>query len=176
MHGASDESGQETEGSSAATVSMARIAKELGVPAGIIGKMVVTPPEQMVWLTPDELRSMGVTMTGKPSQLPSAPAVASQLPPEIKPSSRSTASEGKPLPTWAKLLDNALELSKQQHDGKADFARVCQPELKICINGLSFITNDGTKMILKVTEDMNGKMLRREVCNFNDYGSRAIFS
>jgi hypothetical protein len=105
VHGASDENGQETEGSGAATVSMARIAKELGVPAGIIGKMVVTPPEQMVWLTPDELRLMGVTMTGKPSQLPSVPPVASQLPPEIKPSSRSTASEGKPLPTWAKLLE-----------------------------------------------------------------------
>jgi hypothetical protein len=58
VHGASDENGQETEGSGAATVSMARIAKELGVPPGIIGKMVVTPPEQMVWLTPDELRSM----------------------------------------------------------------------------------------------------------------------
>ena len=25
-------------------------------------------------------------------------------------------------------------------------------------------------MILKVTEDMNGKMLRREICSFNNYG------
>jgi hypothetical protein len=170
VHGASDENGQETDGSGAATVSMARVAKELGVPAGIIGKMVVTPPEQMVWLSSDELRSMGVTMTGKPSQLPAAPPVASQLPSELKPSSRSTASESKPQPTWANLLDGALELSKQQHDGTADFARVCQPELKICNNGLSFAAKDGTKMILKVTEDMNGKMLRREICSFNNYG------
>src|ERR1700733_8615858 len=38
VHGASDLSGRETEGSGAATVSMARIAKELGVPAAIIGR------------------------------------------------------------------------------------------------------------------------------------------
>jgi hypothetical protein len=170
VHGASDENGQETDGSSAVTVSMARVLKELGVPAGILGKMVVTPPEQMVWLTPDELRSMGVTMTGKPSQLPPTPPVTSQLPSELKPDSRSSASESKPLPTWAKLLDSALDLSKQQHDGTPDFARVCQPELAVCINALSFATKDGTKMILKVTEDMNGKTLRREICSFNDYG------
>jgi len=69
VHGASGENGRETAGSGAATVTMARIVKEMGVPASIIGKMVVTPPEQMVWLTPDELRSMGATMTGKPAQV-----------------------------------------------------------------------------------------------------------
>jgi hypothetical protein len=34
---------------------MARIVKELGVPPSIIGKMVVTPPSDMVWLNPDDL-------------------------------------------------------------------------------------------------------------------------
>lgn len=40
VHGASDKSGQETVQSGAATVSMARVAKELGVPPSIIGRMV----------------------------------------------------------------------------------------------------------------------------------------
>jgi len=31
---------------------MARIVKELGVPEGIVGKMVVTRPDDMVWLGP----------------------------------------------------------------------------------------------------------------------------
>jgi hypothetical protein len=41
IHGASDERGRETVQSNAATVGMARAVKDLGVPANIIGKMVV---------------------------------------------------------------------------------------------------------------------------------------
>ena len=51
VHGASDKQGEETVVSSAATVSMARAAKDLGVPAAIIGRMVVTSPNEMVWLS-----------------------------------------------------------------------------------------------------------------------------
>ena len=58
VHGASDGSGRETIGSGAATVSMARTLKDLGVPEAIIGKMVVTPPDEMVWLSIDGLRSI----------------------------------------------------------------------------------------------------------------------
>lgn len=68
VHGASDENGAETVQSGAATVSMARIAKELGVPPAIIGRMVVTSPSDMVWLSPADLQSMGTSMVGKPSQ------------------------------------------------------------------------------------------------------------
>jgi hypothetical protein len=67
VHGASDEKGEESAASGAATVSMARAANELGVPAAIVGRMVVTPPNEMVWLTPQDLQSMGTTMVGKPS-------------------------------------------------------------------------------------------------------------
>jgi hypothetical protein len=42
VHGASEKNGQETEGSNSATVAMAKIVKELRVPADIIGRMVVT--------------------------------------------------------------------------------------------------------------------------------------
>ena len=63
---------EETTASGAATVSMAKIAKELGVPPAIIGRMVVTSPQDMVWLSPQELQSMGVTMMGRPSQRHSA--------------------------------------------------------------------------------------------------------
>jgi hypothetical protein len=68
VHGASDESGAETVQSGAATVSMARIAKDLGVPPAIIGRMVVTPPSEMVWLSPSDFQSMGTSMVGKPDQ------------------------------------------------------------------------------------------------------------
>ena len=69
VHGASNESGQETLQSNAVTMSMALIAEEFGVPSRIIEKMVATPPDKLAWLTPDDLRSMGTTMTGKPARL-----------------------------------------------------------------------------------------------------------
>src|SRR5262249_40059644 len=160
VHGVSDD-GQETTESGAATVAIARIAKELGVPSGIIGKMVVTPPDQMVWLTPDDLRSMGTTMTGKPVQLPTERPLTSELPSQWRPQEKSIASKDAPPPNWDKLLDRAIELSTQQHGGKPDIRRGCQPEFKACINALSFKMPDGTDMIMKVTEDMNGKMQKR---------------
>lgn len=63
VHGAADQAGEEV---GDATVSMARVAKELGVPSSIIGRMVVTPPSDMVWLSPQDLQSMGTTMVGQP--------------------------------------------------------------------------------------------------------------
>lgn len=169
VHGASDQNGLETAQSGAATVSMARTAQELGVPSSIIGKMVVTPPGEIAWLSPDELRSMGTTMIGNPAQLPDRQPSDSRLSSQLAPRDRATASQANP-PTWESLLDRAIELSKQQHGGTPDFERVCQPELKECINGLTFTAPDGTDMIMKVTEDMDGKRLSREVCSFNTSG------
>jgi hypothetical protein len=86
VHGAaSDRSQHETEQSRAATIIMARVVNEMGVPPGIIGQMVVTPPNQMVWLSPDDLRSMGTTMTGKAEQMPSANAAISRSPIDMTP-------------------------------------------------------------------------------------------
>jgi len=181
VHGASDEDGNESVQSGAATVSMARIAKELGVPSAIIGRMVVTPPNEMVWLAPQDLQSMGTTMVGKPSQtqstltspLSQVPPNPTQITPEtsskLNPIEQSAPTTNKPAATWGSILDRAIALSKDQNGGVAAFDRGCQPEFKVCINALSFKLKDGTDMIMKVTEDMSGKMLRREICTFNSY-------
>lgn len=174
VHGASDEHGRETAQSSAATISMARISQELGVPPSIIGKMVVTPPDEILWLTPDDLRSMGTTMVGERVQPPSGPAPDDHLSSEFTQPDRSRASQPKTseTPTWESLLHRATELSKKEHGGEPSFDRICQPELRECITGLSFTAPDGTYMIMKVTENMSGKTLRREVCTFNKkYGN-----
>jgi hypothetical protein len=73
VHGASDEAGNETVRSNAATISMARLVKDLGVPPGIIGQMVVTPPDRMVWLTPADLSTMGTIMTDGPREALNVP-------------------------------------------------------------------------------------------------------
>lgn len=51
--------GNETESSKAVTTDFARILAQLGVPSGIIGHLVETPPGQVYWLTPAELMAMG---------------------------------------------------------------------------------------------------------------------
>src|SRR4051812_25471268 len=126
VHGASDERGQETVQSGAATVTMARVVRELGVPSGIVGKMVVTPPTDMVWLTIDDLQSMNVTMLGKPMQSPPDQQVMDRLPQVITPKNQASAPPNSPL-TWDQFLAGAIEISKEQNNGKARFARSCQP-------------------------------------------------
>jgi hypothetical protein len=66
VHGASDKYGRITPRAAAATVSMARMVREFGVPPGIVEKLIVTGPDEIVWLSIDELRSMGAVITGRP--------------------------------------------------------------------------------------------------------------
>jgi hypothetical protein len=165
VHGASDASGQETTSANAATVSMAKIVRRLGVPTNIIGKMVVTPPSQMVWLTPDDLKSMGTSMLGKPEQLATESRQRpAQLPQDISPRTQATA----PTNTWSALVDKAISLSSSQNDGKVNSGRVCQPELKTCVNAIWFKIGE-KQMLLKVTRNLSDEIIKRELCELNSY-------
>ena len=162
VHGASDKSGRETPNSTAATVIMARVLKQLGVPPAIIGKMVTTPPSDMVWLSPDEMRSMGAVMTGKPDQTAPVATVTPQLPPE------EPTQATKPK-SWDDIVQGALALSRMQHGGKAKLTRSCQPELKVCTVAVHFKGKSDAAMIAKTTENAAGKVIAREVCVFNQF-------
>jgi hypothetical protein len=156
---------------------MARAAKDLGVPAAIIGRMVVTPPNEMVWLTPQDLLSMGTTMVGKPTQTvsPSATATADPAslprqtqrgdPMQLQPEAKSTKT-----PTWREYLDLTLKRSADQNNGTPRYTRGCQPELKTCYDAIMVVTNDGKVTAVKVVKDMNDKIISREICSFNDSG------
>jgi hypothetical protein len=177
VHGASDQAGNETTQSDAATVSMARIAKELGVPSSIIGRMVVTPPTEMVWLSPQELQSMGTTMVGKPAQTSASNLAGSG---QIVPQTPQQTAPGNPIdllpstrastpPSWDQFVDFAVNQSAQQNNGKPITARVCQPALKTCSNAVMYLAN-GTEIMVKVTRDLNDGIILREVCSFNGQG------
>ncbi|MDN4986573.1 ATP-dependent Clp protease proteolytic subunit [Bradyrhizobium sp. WYCCWR 13022] len=174
VHGASDKQGEETVASGAATVSMARAAKDLGVPAAIIGRMVVTPPSEMVWLTPQDLQSMGTTMVGKPSQTPISPTATADSsimpkqtqpgePTQLQPQTKSAAQT-----SWAEFLDKVIKRSADQNNGKPYYTRGCQPEFKTCYDAVSVVASDGKLSMVKVTKDMKDKIIRREICSFND--------
>jgi hypothetical protein len=176
VHGASDKQGDETIASGAATVSMARAAKELGVPAAVIGRMVVTPPSEMVWLSPQDLLSMGTTMVGKPIQTVSPTATATadptSLPQQTEPSAPTQlAPEPRTNKTsWNDFVDKAIKRSAAQNNGKPLYTRGCQPESKTCFDAIMAVNNDGKMTAVKVVKDMNDKIIVREVCTFNDSG------
>jgi len=67
VHGVADGHGGVSEETEAATRMMARIGNEFGVPPEITGKIIATPPDEIAWLTPDDLRQMGATMIGRPA-------------------------------------------------------------------------------------------------------------
>jgi hypothetical protein len=166
VHGASDAAGEETIQSNAATISMARIVKELGVPANVIGKMVVTPPDQILWLTIDDLRAMDVKFFGKPVQIQPDRQLESHLPQQLSP---NTEAKTAPVPTWDEFVKKVIATSSSQNNGHPKFIRLCQPELKTCVSGISYRTKDGDAFV-KTTEDLNGKIISREACQLNQFG------
>jgi hypothetical protein len=48
----------------AGTIAVARIIRELGVPEAIVGKLVLAGPDEVSWLSGDDLSSMGVLQLG----------------------------------------------------------------------------------------------------------------
>ena len=141
------------------------------MPPAIIGRMVVTPPAEMVWLSPSDLQSMGTSMVGKPAQisLGGNPAATPQVEPGQPVQIAPQAKASKEVPTWGDIFQKAVKRSSDQNGGKPQFARFCQPEQKVCIIGLSYTQSDGKDGFLKTVEDMDGKIITREVCSFNDF-------
>ena len=174
VHGASDKQGEETVLSGAATVSRARAAKDLGVPAAIIGRLVVTPPHEMVWLTLQDLQSMGTTMVGKPSQTPISPTATATSDPSVlpkqtqpgDPSQSQAQTRAASTPTWKEIVDLAFKRSAAQNNGKARNERGCQPEFKTCFEAVTYINTENKLASLKVTKDMKDNMIGREICSF----------
>jgi hypothetical protein len=60
-----DKSGQEAAGEIPPIV---RVVKELGLLDAIVEKMLNTHEGEIFWLSPDDLRAMGATLTGRPGQ------------------------------------------------------------------------------------------------------------
>jgi hypothetical protein len=156
VHKASDKDGRETMSSGVATESMAHFARELGVPSSIISRMVSTPSKQIVWLDSQDLKAMGVSLAGVPAQTR-----------RVATSGLSVQQASTSLSAWNVFIDNAAKLSADQNGGEPAVSRHCQPELNNCVLGLEYLLNDGRKGLAVVIQDVNGRTLRREACEFN---------
>jgi hypothetical protein len=82
---------------------------------------------------------------------------------------KGVASGGRKL-SWDEVTERGLQLSRQQHGGRPEAARFCDPELKVCNNGVVWRSSKGTKLFLRQAETMDGKPLEREVCELNSFG------
>ncbi len=56
VHGVADGNGEQSDGALAITTELAKIYAAYGVPASVIGRMVVTPPEAIAYLTGEEIK------------------------------------------------------------------------------------------------------------------------
>ncbi|WP_145145646.1 hypothetical protein [Roseomonas gilardii] len=76
-------SGEDTSAARAKTVEVAEFAARMGVPPAIIGKMVVTQPQDMAWLTREDLLSMAVQITPTivPRPVTPLPVASRPIPP-----------------------------------------------------------------------------------------------
>ncbi len=66
VHGAANKDGKQDADSMTATIVMAKILNMMHVPPSVIGKMVITPPEEMVWLKLPDMKEWDVHVTGMP--------------------------------------------------------------------------------------------------------------
>jgi hypothetical protein len=62
-----------------------------------------------------------------------------------------------------------MNVSAAQHNGKPAVRRDCQPEFKACNMWIEFTGENGKHMIVREAEDANGKLLDREICEFNQF-------
>jgi hypothetical protein len=158
VHGAADANGIQSGTAASATIVMARwAAKELGIPSDIIGKMVMTPPSDIIWLSNSELASMGAqirdrSQDGRLNRAPSDPeAFASQ--------------------EWPELLRSAVSLSRVQNGGVVRWNRFCSPNTGACELSVAFQRADGRSECVRTIQDRGGQTISRAYCTSEPSGN-----
>jgi hypothetical protein len=166
VHKASSTGGIETKQTNAATVLMAHLAKELGVPTSIVNRMMTTPPTQIAWLDPNDLRAMGVKTLINGAQVGRAVSESTETA-ALRVPSVSQTRQVINRPSWSEFVEKTRTLSAEQNQGSAVLRRLCKPEMKECVEALSYQLDDGRQVLVMSVEDATGAITRREVCESN---------
>jgi len=152
------DNGRETWWARAATADMADEMRKLGVPAPIIVRMRRTPNERVAWLSSDDLRSMGVRMTGRPSDAPLLLRAPTLEDIDRKPLS---------LPSWDEAIGLATSLSAQQNGGAGKVTHSCSTT-GICRSTVFYFNRNGDPSLLETARDKSGAVTARKACDFSD--------
>ena len=112
---------------------------------------------------------MGTSITGKPAQIAPDQSMASRPPMQLAPSAKAVVPQTPAPKKWSDVVDAAFAISREQNGGQPRTGRQCQPKLKVCTTAIFFTGKDGKQVMIKATEDMNGKHLSHEICSFNEF-------
>jgi hypothetical protein len=162
VHGAADANGIQSGTAASATIVMARwAAKELGIPSDIIGKMVMTPPSDIIWLSNTELASMGAqirdrSQDGRLNPTPSDPEAFA---------GRASSQQ------WPELLGSAVALSRVQNGGVIRSNRFCSPSTGACELSVAFQRADGRSEFVRTIQDRGGQTISRAFCTSEPSGN-----
>lgn|GEM_PF-4979821 len=133
VHSVSVNGGRQNTRTKAATVDFARIAKLNGAPDSVVGKLVTTAPEDIMFLSDTELRAMGVTFvddenTDQRQRMPQQDSSPADSRPQIDEQAQQAQQiYEEQNRTFAKYWNEKLALSKTQHNGRVAFERRCAP-------------------------------------------------
>jgi hypothetical protein len=154
------QNGKETDASVAATAENAKIIRELGVPPAIVDKLMQTPPDRVAWLTPGDLQSMNVAITGMLRRpVPLEPATRPVAPRRLTPFKPDGLS-------WSEYVAEASELSRRTF-GPTYLREACNLYTALCSRSFVFIDAEDVRTHVTADEDKSGNIVRREVCKSN---------
>jgi hypothetical protein len=128
VHSVSVEGGVQNTGTKATTVDFARFAKANGAPDSVVGKLVTTAPDDIMFLSDNELRAMGTTFiddenTDQRQKMPQPTDNGSQSTTGGDAQAQQVFEEQNR--TFAKYWNEKLALSKAQHNGRVAYERRC---------------------------------------------------
>lgn len=190
VHSAHDGQGHETPDTAAATIDMTRYLSSIDVPKDIIGRLVTTKPNDMAWLTTDELVSMHFKPMppedGNSSQNPVqvTGSVQTAAPATTAPSTYPTPSTYQPrtanpypnvyqspqTPTisaseqaaWSKYTKWAYNTANEQNDGDITLKKFCNNE-GMCTYMQPYYEQSG-RYAIAVEIKKNNEIISRMVC------------
>jgi hypothetical protein len=162
VHGAADANGVQSGTAASATIVMARwAAKELGIPSDIIGKMVTTPPSDIIWLSHAELSSMGAQTLDR-----SHSGTSNWSPPDPEALASRASPQG-----WPQVVGSAVELSRVQNGGAVRSNRSCSPSTGACELSIAFQRADGRSEIVRTIQNRDGQTISRAYCALEASGN-----
>ncbi|MBX9840492.1 MAG: hypothetical protein K2Z80_01660 [Xanthobacteraceae bacterium] len=150
------------------TFETARLVSAFGVPPAIVGKLVLTPPDRMAWLSRDDLQSMDVRIAGL-LRWPGATVAA----PRLTPFEAVAGLKGR---VWEFYVEEVSERSRRIY-GPDYLREICHPSGLFCTRSFYYFDKDD-EFATRVTtvEDMSGNSVLRGVCKFNaDRNVRSCF-
>ena len=159
VHSAKNGKGEVNKYSIDATRTMSRVAAKLGVSPDIVDRIQNTPPDQISWLSNDDLKMMGVTVED----------FAAQVTAENKDKKQYVASQttDQKNAEWDRYSNWAIKESARQNNGQANITNKCGSAH--CETHLIYIDKSNRLTGIIVSKELDKKtIISRQVCRSTD--------